>query len=158
MTEGAPGGTAMVSSFLVAIATEGGFWTEFWQKLRNPIVAVGLAGQAIFAGRMVVQWWVSEKHGRSLVPKLFWHMSLWGSVLVLIYGFCDRDPVVIVGQLLGFVIYVRNLVLLSRRGDGASPSTVRFDSSTSPQTVSRKRVAEPDPTPVDPLDRPVGRR
>jgi len=128
----------MVIDSMVAVAATGDFWSEMWRKLRDPIVVLGLAGQLIFGGRMVVQWWVSERRGRSLVPKLFWHMSLWGSVLVLIYGVLDRDPVVICGQALGFVIYVRNLVLMSRVGQIESPTVSKIGSGTTPQDVSRQ--------------------
>ena len=128
----------MVTELGIAVAETGAYWSDMWQRLRDPVVVVGLAGQVIFGGRMVVQWWVSERRGRSLVPKVFWHMSLWGSVLVLIYGFLDRDPVVIVGQALGFVIYVRNLVLMSRGGQIESPTVSKIDSSTISQTASRQ--------------------
>ncbi|MSR47641.1 MAG: hypothetical protein EXS13_11365 [Planctomycetes bacterium] len=85
---------------------------------------LGVAGQLVFAGRMVLQWWVSEKCGQSVVPKIFWHMSLWGSVMVLIYAVHARDPVLILGQSTGFVVYVRNLVLLSRRREKQSSTPV----------------------------------
>lgn len=87
---------------------------ELWRKLCDPIGILGVLGQAIFAGRMIVQWWASEKHKQSVVPKLFWQMSLWGSVLVLIYGIMRREPIVILGQAPGLVVYIRNLVLISR--------------------------------------------
>lgn len=128
----------MATELVIAVAETGAYWSDLWQRLRDPIVMLGLAGQVIFGGRMVVQWWVSERRGRSLVPKVFWHMSLWGSVVVLIYGFLDRDPVVIVGQALGFVIYVRNLVLMSRGGQIESPTVSKVDSSTISQTTSRQ--------------------
>jgi lipid-A-disaccharide synthase-like uncharacterized protein len=148
----------MASELVIAVAETGAYWSGMWQKLRDPIVVVGLAGQVIFGGRMVVQWWVSERRGRSLVPKVFWHMSLWGSVLVLIYGFLDRDPVVICGQALGFVIYVRNLVLMSRGGQIESPTVSKFDSSTISQDASRQGLRATDGGLADPLDSPLGPR
>ena len=107
---------------LLAFDLAGWFHTTL-DKLLDPIGVAGVIGQVIFAGRMIVQWWVSEKQKRSVVPKVFWHMSLWGSFLTLIYGFGKAEPLLIMGQLPGVVVYARNLVLLSNRGEAVSPPT-----------------------------------
>ena len=75
-------------------------------------VAVGLGGQVLFAGRMVVQWIVSERSQRSVVPVVFWWISLAGATLLLAYFIWRRDVVGILGQSMGWVIYVRNLFLI----------------------------------------------
>ena len=75
-------------------------------------VTVGLLGQLMFTGRFIVQWLASEKAGRSVVPVAFWYFSIAGSVIVLAYGIHKLDPVIIVGQLPGTVIYSRNLWLI----------------------------------------------
>ena len=75
-------------------------------------VTVGLLGQLMFTGRFIVQWLASEKAGRSVVPIAFWYFSIAGSVIVLAYGIHKLDPVIIVGQLPGTVIYSRNLWLI----------------------------------------------
>lgn len=49
------------------------------------------------------------------IPVAFWYMSLAGAVLVLVYALHRKDPVFIIGQGLGLVVYIRNLVLLQRR-------------------------------------------
>lgn len=90
---------------------------SFFQELAikttsHPIVILGLLGQAIFMSRMVVQWVASERAKRSVVPVAFWHLSLLGSIFVLIYGIVDVDPVVIAGQAFGFIVYVRNIYLI----------------------------------------------
>lgn len=79
-------------------------------------VAVGLLGQFIFAGRMIVQWLHSERVGRSEVPPIFWWMSLIGSIMLLVYFGWRVDIVGILGQGLGFVIYLRNLMLIAGAG------------------------------------------
>jgi lipid-A-disaccharide synthase-like uncharacterized protein len=81
-------------------------------------VAFGLLGQVIFAGRMVVQWLVSERQRRSVVPVAFWWMSLAGASMLMIYFVWRRDIVGVLGQATGWVIYVRNLWLIhqERRG------------------------------------------
>ena len=35
-------------------------------------LTVGLLGQLMFTARFLVQWWASEKAGRSVVPVAFW--------------------------------------------------------------------------------------
>lgn len=75
-------------------------------------VLFGLLGQAIFMGRMVVQWLVSEKSKRSIVPPTFWFLSLVGSLMLLTYFVWRWDIVGMLGQSLGTVIYVRNIMLI----------------------------------------------
>jgi lipid-A-disaccharide synthase-like uncharacterized protein len=72
---------------------------------------LGFGAQALFSGRLLVQWVVSEKKQRSTVPKLFWYLSLFGSTLLLVYAIHKMDPVFILGQGFGLVVYVRNLML-----------------------------------------------
>lgn len=72
---------------------------------------LGLIGQAIFAGRFVVQWIHSERERRSSIPMAFWYLSIVGAVVLLAYASYVRDPVFIVGQAGGILIYLRNLQL-----------------------------------------------
>lgn len=78
------------------------------------ILVIGFAGQAMFFMRFFVQWLYSEKHKRSLIPTAFWYFSLGGSFLLMTYAICKKDPVFIVGQSTGFIIYTRNLILIRR--------------------------------------------
>jgi lipid-A-disaccharide synthase-like uncharacterized protein len=75
-------------------------------------VGMGLLGQVLFTGRMIVQWLVSEKSRQSVVPPMFWWMSLLGSLMLLTYFLWRRDVVGILGQGVGLAIYVRNLHLI----------------------------------------------
>jgi len=68
-------------------------------------VLLGLFGQAVFAGRMILQWVVSERRQRSIVPVTFWWMSLIGASMLLIYFFWRRDIIGVLGQSTGWVIY-----------------------------------------------------
>ena len=83
----------------------------------------GFAGQAAFAGRMLVQWIASERANASVVPRAFWILSLLGGTTLLIYFVRRGDPVGITGQLLGVLIYIRNLALIARaeRRDAPAP-------------------------------------
>lgn len=76
-------------------------------------VTVGLIGQACFFMRFFVQWIASEKKGESVIPVHFWYFSILGSLILLAYAIHREDPVFILGQSLGSVIYVRNLVLIN---------------------------------------------
>ncbi len=92
-------------------------WTEFiW-------VMVGLAGQFLFTARFLVQWLASEKQHRSVVPVAFWYFSLAGGVVLLTYALWRRDPVFVLGQSMGLLIYIRNLWLIhAARADSARES------------------------------------
>jgi lipid-A-disaccharide synthase-like uncharacterized protein len=78
------------------------------------ILILGFTGQTMFFMRFFVQWLYSEKHKRSLIPTAFWYFSIGGSSLLLVYAIIRRDPVFMVGQSAGFVIYIRNLRLIAR--------------------------------------------
>lgn len=77
-------------------------------------VALGLVAQGIFFARFLVQWLASERQKQSVIPEAFWYLSLFGSALLLVYAIHVKDPVFIVGQSTGSVIYIRNLVLIGR--------------------------------------------
>ena len=77
-------------------------------------LTVGLLGQLMFTARFLVQWWASEKAGRSVVPVAFWYFSILGSLIVLAYGIHKLEPVIIIGHLPGTAIYARNLWLLRK--------------------------------------------
>ena len=77
-------------------------------------IIVGLLGQLMFTGRFIVQWIASEKAGRSVVPVAFWYFSILGGLIVLAYGLRKLDPVIILGQLPGTIIYSRNLWLIHK--------------------------------------------
>jgi lipid-A-disaccharide synthase-like uncharacterized protein len=77
-------------------------------------IAVGFIGQAIFSARFVVQWIVSERRKRSVIPISFWFLSIAGSLILLTYAIHRRDPVFVLGQAGGMVVYSRNLWLILR--------------------------------------------
>lgn len=82
----------------------------------------GLTGQFVFTFRFLVQWFSTEKIKESILPIGFWIFSIVGSVMVLSYAVIRRDPVLFVGQLFGFVVYIRNTLLWMReRKTGRKP-------------------------------------
>ena len=74
-------------------------------------VIFGIVAQIMFSARFLVQWIVSEIRKESFVPKSFWYLSLAGSTMLLIYSIHRRDPVFILGQAFGTIVYLRNLAL-----------------------------------------------
>ncbi|MEM9011217.1 MAG: lipid-A-disaccharide synthase N-terminal domain-containing protein [Pseudomonadota bacterium] len=86
-------------------------WPGVWLAL------FGLAAQAVFMARMLVQWIATERARASIIPVAFWWLSLCGAVLLLLYGILRRDIVIIAAQAFGFVVYARNLWFLRRPRD-----------------------------------------
>lgn len=78
-------------------------------------VVFGFVGQFFFFLRFLLQWVVSELRGESVIPIGFWYLSLVGSFILLAYAIYRQDPVFIVGQSAGALIYVRNLMLIAAK-------------------------------------------
>jgi len=78
---------------------------------------IGFLGQGLFSARFLVQWIASERARKSVMPAAFWFFSIGGGVTLLAYAIYRQDPVFIVGQAAGLIIYARNVyfVLLERR-------------------------------------------
>ena len=91
--------------------------TTYW-------LVVGFAGQALFGMRFVIQWIISEKRGESVIPLPFWYLSIGGSLILLTYAIHKQDPVFILGQSLGSIIYIRNLILISRKKKNLSNGAI----------------------------------
>ena len=72
-------------------------------------IVFGFIAQAMFFLRFFVQWLASEKHKQSVIPISFWWLSISGGVMLLAYSIYRKDPVFIVGQAMGVLIYMRNL-------------------------------------------------
>ncbi len=77
-------------------------------------LVIGFLGQGLFASRFIVQWIYSEKKGESHIPVIFWYLSIFGGIGLLIYAISRKDPVIILGQTFGIFIYLRNLILIYR--------------------------------------------
>ena len=76
---------------------------------------IGFTGQALFASRFIVQWVYSERKGESSIPLIFWYLSIFGGIGLLIYAIFRKDPVIITGQSFGIFIYLRNLILIYKK-------------------------------------------
>ena len=96
-------GTALGDYFREVFLDKFDFWLVF-----------GLVAQLFFAGRFIVQWISSERAGKSVIPYAFWIFSMGGGLMTLVYGLVKREPVIIFGQGLATLIYIRNIMLISR--------------------------------------------
>ncbi len=86
-------------------------------------VAIGFAAQIMFSARFLIQWIASERVGRSVVPVAFWFFSIAGGSIMLAYAIHRQDPVFILGQAAGLIIYSRNLYLIFKERRGALAKT-----------------------------------
>jgi len=75
------------------------------------IYTIGFFAQLLFSGRMILQWLLSEKSKKIITPIIFWHISLFASFLLFIYGYFRDDFAIMMGQTLTYFIYIRNLQL-----------------------------------------------
>ncbi|MFA9371784.1 MAG: lipid-A-disaccharide synthase N-terminal domain-containing protein [Labilibaculum antarcticum] len=73
------------------------------------IYTIGFIAQALFSARLIVQWIKSEKAGKTLSPVLFWQLSILASWMLFIYGLLREDFAIIMGQVIAYSIYIRNL-------------------------------------------------
>jgi len=80
-------------------------WPHFW-------LVLGFVAQGAFFMRFLVQWIASERKKKSVVPVAFWYFSLSGGAMLLAYAIYRKDPVFILGQGMGLLIYIRNLRLI----------------------------------------------
>ena len=77
--------------------------SPFW------IYAIGLAAQVFYTGRLLIQWYLSEKHKTVVSPGSFWVFSLIGSALMFLYGYLREDFAIIIGELFTYYIYMWNI-------------------------------------------------
>lgn len=73
------------------------------------VYALGFTAQGLFSARVLVQWLLSEKKRKVVSPSLFWILSLIASVLYVIYGWLRQDFAIMLGQVIGYYVYIWNL-------------------------------------------------
>ncbi len=81
------------------------------QDIPPGLLIWGIIAQIIFTMRFVYQWIISEKEKESMLPMGFWILSLTGSAMILIYAILRKDPVLFIGQIFGFTVYLRNIII-----------------------------------------------
>lgn len=78
-------------------------------------LVIGFVGQFTFGARFLIQWICSEYRQESHIPVVFWYLSIVGGLILLMYAISRRDPVFIMGQSMGVIIYARNLRLIHKQ-------------------------------------------
>ena len=94
-------------------------------------VSIGFLGQALFTGRMLIQWITSERQKKSVVPVSFWWLSLAGATMNTIYFIWRVDAVGILGQSTGWFVYLRNLWLIYSPGEDPDETEKKESSNDS---------------------------
>ena len=87
-----------------------------WERIWG---GIGLLGQGAFTARFLVQWLASERKRETVLPVAFWWFSLTGGLITLVYVIHLGSLALTLGQSMGLVVYVRNLMLVkqARRRD-----------------------------------------
>lgn len=90
------------------------FICEFFHNEDIPLWLLiwGSLGQIIFTLRFIYQWIYSRKRQKSLLPLGFWVISLTGSCIIVSYALVRHDPVLILGQSTGLIVYIRNIWIM----------------------------------------------
>jgi len=78
----------------------------------SALTIFGFIGQLLFFMRFIIQWLYTEKYKKSAVPVSFWYFSILGSFMLLTYSVLIKDPIFIIGQSTGAIIYLRNISLI----------------------------------------------
>jgi lipid-A-disaccharide synthase-like uncharacterized protein len=79
-----------------------------------PIIIIGVVGQLLLNCRYLYQWYFSEKANESVLPLGFWVISAVASVMVVVYSIYRQEPVLLVAQGLGILVYGRNIVIYGK--------------------------------------------
>jgi len=82
-----------------------------WLSYKGFVYVIGFLAQILFSARLLLQWFKSEKAKRVLTPELFWELSLMASFLLFVYGWLRDDFAIMLGQILTYFIYIRNMQL-----------------------------------------------
>lgn len=88
--------------------------TWWYSVSRTELVwlSVGFLAQLMFSMRFLLQWIASERVRASVIPETFWYFSFAGGLMLLIYALYRMDPVFILGQATGLIIYSRNIYFI----------------------------------------------
>lgn len=86
--------------------------SEEWRIFLYPL---GLVSVIAFSLRFLVQWVLSEVKKESVVPKVFWQLSLLGNSALLLHSAVQLQYHVCVIQAINAVIALRNLNLMQEK-------------------------------------------
>lgn len=85
---------------------------DFWKVTLTTGKLVGYCGVMLFSARWLIQMGASRVSGKPVLPRLFWYMSMVGSICLLSYFvFGKNDSVGILSNLFPFAVAFYNLTL-----------------------------------------------
>ena len=76
------------------------------------VYLLGLVAMGVYGSRILIQWYLSEKHHRVESPGIYWVLSSLGAVLLYVYGWLRKDLSIIVGESIGYYVYMWNISIL----------------------------------------------
>ena len=118
--------------FLAHAAAQMADWWATTSVTEKTWLGVGFLAQLMFSMRFIVQWIASERARRSIVPETFWYFSMVGGAMLFAYAIYRLDPVFMLGQGMGLVIYSRNIYFIRAHRRSEASAKVASPSSTVP--------------------------
>ncbi len=88
---------------------------EHVDAFRTWMYPFGFVSSVAFGLRFVIQWWYSEREGRSVVPKAFWILSCVGNALLAIHSLIQLHFPIYLMQSQQLLLAWRNLNLMGSR-------------------------------------------
>lgn len=97
---------------------------ESQEAIRNWLwLGVWAVGQVLFFLRFLIQWLVTEKERKSVVPPIFWYLSLVAAILQGAAFYQRREWLFAIGMAATLLIYARNLWFIRQRNDANEVTT-----------------------------------
>ena len=78
-------------------------------------IAIGVVGQGLFALRFLIQWIATELRRKSVVPVVFWYISLVASILLMGSHLQRHEWLYAIGLCATLLVYLRNIYLIHRK-------------------------------------------
>lgn len=104
-------------------------WDETFTRLFKQenlplwLIIYGIVGQFAFTLRFIYQWLYSRKAGESVLPTTFWVISLIGALMIVSYGVIRHDPILILAQTTGVIVYARNIMIACKSTNNSNEIT-----------------------------------
>jgi len=96
------------------------------ESLRELLYPLGFLSSLAFGGRFLLQWLTSEIERKSTVTKVFWQLSLFGNILLLVHSLIQSQFHVSLIQGCNAIISWRNINLMDVKGRQVSFNSVIY--------------------------------
>lgn len=119
-------------------------WLAWTGIVVTPWKVIGWTGAGMFAARWLVQIWATRRAGKSVIPRTFWYMSIFGSATTLAYFIfsAKQDSVGVLQNVFPCCTAIYSLYLdikhhgwdNSKSWPGIDPGDVEFDAEITRQS------------------------